>query len=211
MTAMTSGPAFRLARAAIFAAVCVLTTALGHALMSADTLPGWAVGYAFGNVTAGAWWLTGRERGALVTTGSTVGTQLTLHALFSLSQSLVTHAPAPTAADGMAGMSMDSGHMGLTSAGHGWSAGMLLAHTLAALLCGLWLWRGEAAAFQLGRSLAAFVFAPLRLAWRMLVFAGTKTPPVRPRTALGPAQRLRGALLRYAVSRRGPPGRPVYC
>ncbi|MGI3198401.1 hypothetical protein ACRJ4W_06960 [Streptomyces sp. GLT-R25] len=45
MLAMTSGIAFRLARAAVFAAVCVVTAGLGHTLMSGAGLPWWAVGY----------------------------------------------------------------------------------------------------------------------------------------------------------------------
>jgi hypothetical protein len=209
MAGMTTGPAFRLARAAIFAAVCVVTTALGHALMSGDTLSGWAVGYAFAGTTAGAWWLTGRrERGALAVTGATVGAQFALHALFSASDALGMH--TPTDAGNMAGMRAASGPATLASAGHGWSAGMVLAHTLAALACGLWLWRGEAAVFRLGRSLAAFVYAPLRRARRVLAFAGP-LPSARPLAALGPARPLRRLLLQHVVSRRGPPGRPVCC
>ncbi|WXK74785.1 hypothetical protein WAB15_01710 [Streptomyces sirii] len=228
---MTTGPVLRLARAAIFAAVCVVTTALGHVLMSGDTLPVWAVAYALAATTAGAWWLTGRERGALVVTGSTMAAQFALHTSFSLSQSLVAHtssAPATTSGGtgGMAGipgsdmagpmhhaahaMSSVFDSMGTTATGHTWSLGMGLAHGLAALVCGLWLWRGEAAVFRLARSLAAFVFAPLRRARRSLAYAGPASS-VRPVAAFGPVQRLRTRPLRYAVLRRGPPARPVCC
>ncbi|MFE2427775.1 hypothetical protein ACFXJ5_13615 [Streptomyces sp. NPDC059373] len=203
---MTTGPAFRLARAAIFAAVCVATTGLGHALMS-EAVPGWAVAYAFAATTAGAWWLASRrERGALAVTGATVVAQLALHGLFAGAQAFVD---APASADGMSGTGM--AHM-RHAAGPGWSVGMVLAHTLAALVCGLWLWRGEAAVFRVGRALAAFVFAPLRRARRAHDFAGARQAVVRRGVAAGrlllPPHRV---LLRHAVSRRGPPVAPVCC
>ncbi|WP_258528126.1 hypothetical protein [Streptomyces sp. NBRC 110611] len=204
---MTTGPGFRLARAAVFAAVCVLTTALGHVLMSEQTLPVSAMAHAFAATTAGAWWLAGRERGALVVTGSAMAAQLALHTAFSLSQSLTAPTPSTpmVAHGGTGGMAGMSGSM---ATGHSWSPGMALAHGLAALICGLWLWRGEAAASRLGRSLAACVFAPLRRARRSFAFPG-QASPVRPVVAFGPVRRLRAMSLRYAVLRRGPPVRPV--
>ncbi|MFJ2770755.1 hypothetical protein [Streptomyces sp. NPDC087300] len=247
---MTSGPAFRLARAAVFAAVCVVVTALGHALMSGAPLPWWAVGYAFAATAAAAWWLTGRERGALTVTSATVAAQLALHELFGFAQRFGAPAGAGgTAAHGGAGavggmgaaggaeatggggmdsmnhmnhaMPMPSGSGAGTAPGShsgdagewimslfGHSAlGMLLAHVVAALICALWLWRGEAAAFRTGRALAAALFVPLRLVLRILVAA---LPPAPPRVgALVPVPRLRGVLLQYVVSRRGPPVLPV--
>jgi hypothetical protein len=219
MSAMTSGPGFRLARSAIFAAVCVATTALGHALMSGASLPGWAVGYAFAGVTSGAWWLTGRERGALVVTGATVATQGVLHSLFVLSHLVTGPSGTATGMSGMSGMQgmagmtgMDAGHSAaaLGSTGRTWTLGMFLAHLLAALVCALWLWRGEAAAYRLGRALAAFVCAPLRLALRALAPAALPAPP-RSRAASGPVRALRGSPLRHVVIRRGPPPLPAWC
>ncbi|MFE0171234.1 hypothetical protein ACFWZ2_02875 [Streptomyces sp. NPDC059002] len=232
---MTSGPAFRLARAAVFAAVCVVTTALGHALMSGAPLPWWAVGYAFTATAAAAWWLTGRERGAVTVTSATVVAQLALHELFGLAQRMsappgagagsVHGGGGAAGGDGMdhmnhampmpgSGEMTPSSGMGGSGAGEwimslfGHSAlGMLLAHVVAALICALWLWRGEAAAFRTGRALAAAVFVPLRLVLRVLVAA---LPPAPPRVgALVPVPRLRGVLLQYVVSRRGPPVLPV--
>jgi hypothetical protein len=248
MAAMTSGPGFRLARAAIFAAVCVVTTALGHALMSGHPLPGWAVGCAFAATTAGGWWLTGRERAGLSVTGATVGAQVLLHTGFSLAEALADRAAAPTPADGMPGAGRIPGAgrmsgegrapgmgempgvsgMGMPGMAHehqaahgmsilgvpvgdGWSAGMTLAHMLAAVVCGLWLWRGQAAAFRLGRSLAAFVFAPLQRARGTLAFAGGTRPRACPPACVPAACRPYGPTLRHVVSRRGPPGRPVCC
>ncbi|GGU74452.1 hypothetical protein GCM10010211_45380 [Streptomyces albospinus] len=154
----------------------------------------------------------GRERGALVVTGSAVAAQLALHTVFSLSQSpTATAMPAPMAAhDGMGGMGGMSGSVGMAATGHSWSLGMGLAHGLAALICGLWLWCGEAAAFRLGRSLAASVFAPLRRARRSFAYVGPASP-VRPGAAYGPVRRLCAWPLRYAVLRRGPPVLPVCC
>ena len=74
-----------------------------------------------------------------------------------------------------AGHGMDT----LSSAGHGMagmsSTGMLAAHLLAALLCGLWLAHGERAAFRVLRALAGWLVAPLRLLLRL------PAPPHRPR------------------------------
>ncbi|MEU6346812.1 hypothetical protein ABZ883_38345 [Streptomyces sp. NPDC046977] len=211
MAAMMSGPAFRLARAAVFAAVCVTVTGLGHALMS-EAIPGWAVGYALAATTASAWWLAGRkERGPVTVTVSTMATQGALHLWFGFAQHFadapavigVTGGPAAHhPAIGMASMAASSGGR--------WPGGMTLAHACAALLCGVWLWRGEAALFRLGRSLAAFVFAPLRRAAR--AYAVTAKPlPSRSASFLAFVPPLHWAPLRYAVSRRGPPRSPSCC
>ncbi|MEU4096479.1 hypothetical protein [Streptomyces sp. NPDC026673] len=205
---MTSGPAFRLARAAVFAAVCVTVTGLGHAVMS-RAVPGWAVGYAFAATTAGAWWLAGRrERGAPAVTGATVGAQLALHAWFSLAQAFAAAPADPALGAGHTSAAMDAMPMSASSMG-GWSTGMASAHALAALVCGLWLWRGEVAAFRLGRALAAFVLAPLRRAVRIRC-TGHLPAPFRPASFLGPVRPPRRTSLRHTVSRRGPP-KPAIC
>ncbi|MFD0395851.1 hypothetical protein ACFQ3Z_42470 [Streptomyces nogalater] len=82
------------------------------------------------------------------------------------------------------------------------STGMLTAHLLAALLCGLWLAHGERAAFRILRALAAWLLAPLRLILRLPV------PPYRPRVRARPDRSdgtLRRLLLTRAVTSRGPP------
>ncbi|MGW1023750.1 hypothetical protein ACWD4J_08515 [Streptomyces sp. NPDC002577] len=232
---MTTGPGFRLARSAIFAGACVATTGLGHALMSGEALPGRVVGSAFAAVALAAWFLTGRERGAAVVTGATVVTQIALHLAFTLFSSSATTGlgATPSTAHHMAGMhtamgagtstgmaqmhhlqhtmdpaSMASGHLH-TAAGHGTSLGMVLAHALAGLLCGLWLWRGEAAAFRLGRALTAFLFAPLALAVGLFMAVAVPQGPARVRPFRRAGQWLRRLLLQHAVPRRGPPVRPV--
>ncbi|WP_086562889.1 hypothetical protein [Streptomyces africanus] len=82
------------------------------------------------------------------------------------------------------------------------STGMLAAHLLAALLCGLWLAHGERAAFRILRSLAGWLFAPLRLILRLPV------PPHRPRVRARRRRServLRQLLLTHTITSRGPP------
>ncbi|QDQ14182.1 hypothetical protein [Streptomyces spectabilis] len=133
-----------------------------------------------------------------------------------------TAAPGPGAHD-MAHMTSAGGHGGASDtasgamdtaagamsgmhAGHDMGGmsplGMLAAHLLAALLCGLWLAYGERAAFRIGRAVAGWLVAPLRLAFRL------PPPPHRPR--LRPrrdhrARRLRRLLLVHTITSRGPP------
>ncbi|TJZ58953.1 hypothetical protein FCH28_02010 [Streptomyces piniterrae] len=195
---MTAGSVSRAVRAAIFAAVCVTTAALGHSLMSPRPVPWWALVAACGATGAMAWWPAGRERGGFVVTGSTVLTQLGLHFLFDLQ---TPHAPAPTPMDGMPGMNAHPGHA---------TPGMFCAHALAALVCGVWLWRGEAAACRLGRSMVAVLFAPLLLVLTTLSWAGPK-PSAGPSAGAVRVLRPRGVLLHHVVSRRGPPELAVCC
>ncbi|MFD5895281.1 hypothetical protein [Streptomyces sp. NPDC060366] len=83
MTAMGAGPALRLARTAVFAAVCVVVSGLGHALSSGGPLPPRVLALAFLPVCAAGWWLSRRERGGAVIVGASVAGQLLLHAVFS--------------------------------------------------------------------------------------------------------------------------------
>lgn len=234
-SAATPGAGLRPLRAGVFASVCVVTTALGHALMSGDLLPWWALGAAFTGTAPGAWWLTGRERGALAVVGATTAVQALLHLWFDLAHLLVR---MPSGASGQAaasgrdramafsgsGMVMHMGHGDMTmapagpagaasglSAGsvlmHQGSAGMLLAHLLAALVCGLWLWRGETAAHRLGRALAVTLLAPLRRVRRMLAnrLPLRRARTARPAAAVAQVPSVLCAVLRHAVIRRGPP------
>lgn len=223
----------------MFAAVCVLMAALGHSWASGAAVPWWSLCAAFSGTASVAWWLAGRERGIAVVTGSTVAAQLGLHALFGLAQppgrgtaglmphdmAGMHHGSTAMAAVMRVGhthmkMGMDmtgsAGHhtaasdpMGMSAGGHD-STTMFLAHLLAAVVCGLWLWRGEAVAFRLGRAMSALLAAPLRRVWRVL---RTPVPTARdegrprPRRTAddAPAHALRGVLLHYVLSRRGPP------
>ncbi|MFF1703108.1 hypothetical protein [Streptomyces sp. NPDC058252] len=79
-----SGFDLRILRAAVFAAVCVVLAAAGHALASCATIPLWTLGAGFLAVFAVAAPLAGRERSlpgiaAVLAVGQTV-----LHTLFGL-------------------------------------------------------------------------------------------------------------------------------
>ena len=83
-------------------------------------------------------------------------------------------------------------------------AGMLLAHTVAALLTGWWLRRGEAALF----TALALATAPLRVVLAVLygpVLPVAQTPGAARRGGDEPDLTTHQTLLRHAVTRRGPP------
>ncbi|WBO62865.1 hypothetical protein [Streptomyces camelliae] len=91
---MTAGWCSRTVRAAVFAACCVLLTALGHVMMSGTAVPWWAM--TAGVVATGgmAWRLAGRERGPLLVVSVAVATQAVLHSSFSLAQAVAHPAPS---------------------------------------------------------------------------------------------------------------------
>ncbi|MGP9022395.1 hypothetical protein ACT1U9_28830 [Streptomyces sp. BR1] len=223
---MTAGDCCRTVRAAMFAALCVLLTAFGHALMSGAPVPWWALGCATVATGGTAWCLAGRERGFGQVVAVAVVAQAVLHELFSVAQEaagpsmasmsmpmghpgMPMNMPMDMSPGHMSSMGhMDSmGHMGhMGSMGHDMagmsSTGMFAAHLLAALLCGLWLAYGERAAFRILRAFAGWIFAPLRMALFRAV------PPSRPRLR---ARRDRTArvprrlFLVHAITSRGPP------
>ncbi|MDO0917043.1 hypothetical protein QQM39_41470 [Streptomyces sp. DT2A-34] len=228
---MTAGWGVRTIRAAVFASVCVLLAALGHVLMSGATVPWWTLA-AGAVLTGGAGWcLAGRERGLPLVVSVVVVAQGGLHAAFEFAQSstAAVHdmgsmsvgagSMDPMSMDSMAPMSM--GHMGVSHMSHTgmdhmgvdhmamghsmagtWSFGMFAAHTLAALLCGLWLGHGERAAFRILRAVAGWLAAPLRLSLALPV------PPPRPRLRprRGRSDRAPRLLpLVHTITSRGPP------
>lgn len=226
---MTAGWGVRTIRAAVFASVCVLLAALGHVLMSGDTVPWWTLA-AGALATGGAGWcLAGRERGLPLVVSVVVVAQGGLHTVFEFAQSGVSGpAGTDTAPTGSAGAehhmgsmathmastgSMDMGHMGAAHTGmsnmpmgHDMagmsSLGMLAAHTLAALLCGLWLGHGERAAFRILRAVAGWLAAPLRLS--LVLPAPPHRPRLRPRR--GRSDRAPRLLpLVHTITSRGPP------
>lgn len=210
---MNVGWGSRAVRAAVFAAVCVLLAALGHLMMSGSPVPGWLLLVAVLATGATTWCLTGRERGLPLVVALAVGTQTVLHTSFSLSQGSApdaTHMPMsmPLHSTGMEGMDMSmSGGTGpldhLLPAPFGTaSLGMLAAHLLAALLCGLWLAHGERAAFRILRALGGWLVAPLRLPLLL------PAPPHRPRVRVRrdhTERRPRELLLVHVITSRGPP------
>jgi hypothetical protein len=93
----------------------------------------------------------------------------------------------------------------------GLSAGMTLAHVLAALVAAWWLRRGEAAAFACARWAGALVRANWRaLAW-LLATPAADVAPSRTLAPCGadPPQGLHSGLIRFSVIRRGPPTVPA--
>ncbi|MFH8486656.1 hypothetical protein [Streptomyces longisporoflavus] len=113
--------------------------------------------------------------------------------------------PASSATSAMPEMPpMD--HMDHMGGGHDMSGmsptGMLAAHLLAALLCGLWLAHGERAAFRVARAFAGWLVAPLRVP--LALPAPAHRPRVRPRRHRS-AGRPRQLLLVYVITSRGPP------
>ncbi|MFJ2595199.1 hypothetical protein [Streptomyces erythrochromogenes] len=81
-------------------------------------------------------------------------------------------------------------------------AGMLAAHLLAALLCGMWLAHGEQGAFRFLRAVAGRLRAPLRL------FFDLAPAPLPPRVRVRRVRRSRALpqlFLVHAITSRGPP------
>ena len=216
---MTAGWCARTVRAAMFAAVCVLLAALAHVLMSGRHVPVWALAAGLAATGAAAWSLAGRERGLPLIVTLVVATQAALHSAFSLAQPATA---GESAAMDMGSADMGSMHMGSADMGsmhmsaadsmdmgHMWAAttgtsspGMLTAHLLAALLCGLWLAHGERATFRVLRAVAGRLTAPLRLL--LALPAPPHRPRLRPRRPRSErAPRL--LLLVHAITSRGPP------
>ncbi|SEC46967.1 hypothetical protein SAMN05216489_00817 [Streptomyces sp. 3213] len=227
---MTVGGWCRTLRAGVFAAVCVLLAALGHVMMSGAFVPWWTMGAGAAATGAAGWFLAGRERGRGLIVTVVVAAQTVLHETFSLGQNLMPGSgtassdmsgTAMSSSDSMASMSMDAmdmsgmAHMARGSAdmGHahtmpgGASFGMLAAHLLAAVLCGLWLAHGERAVFRVLRAAAARLAEPLRMLLALPVPA--RRPSARRRRALAYRSSLARFLLCYALTSRGPPTGPA--
>ncbi|AXE27100.1 hypothetical protein C0216_30085 [Streptomyces globosus] len=96
-----AGAGLRLIRAAVFTAVCVVLSAVGHALASCAAVPWWALAVAFAGVFAVAAPLAGRRRSLPGLAAALAGGQLGLHAVFGLAQ----HGTAAQAADADAALS----------------------------------------------------------------------------------------------------------
>jgi hypothetical protein len=217
----------RAVRAAVFAVVCVLLTALGHELMSGASLPWWAVVGAFVGVWVSGWWLAAYERDVVSVTAIAVATQAVLHGGFTIAEMIgpaspvhpgmamaeprpvahghgMTHGDAMAQAQGMApidGMAQAHGmaHGGVML---GSMLGMFAAHLVVALLSGLWLAYGERAMFRVLRYAAQRVRASLTLVER--VSAPLGLPRIKPGQAFW-VRTMRQLRLVYAIVSRGPP------
>lgn len=219
----------RALRAAAFAAVCVTLAALGHLYTSGHEIPFGALLTAFGTTGGVAWFAGGRRRGFLSLGAGLLTVQGTLHLLFA---GVLPYGPSPASHDrhamtgtgagaragldsglgmvsgmgGRPGMDMGTGGTGepALAAVTDTPVAMIAAHVLAAAVCALWLARGEAALFQLARTLGALALIPLRLP-----LAPARLPVVPRPAPLAPGapapRRFRGVVLAHSLSRRGPP------
>ncbi|MFI8422875.1 hypothetical protein [Streptomyces sp. NPDC085479] len=190
--------------------------------MSAHQLDPLTLLTAFAATAAVAWCAAGRRRGPVGCAGGILAAQGALHLAFSLTGAHAAAPPAPVAPhQGHAGhsahMSHGAGEAAVTATTatttDGLAAllapvadggpGMLAVHLLAALVCGVWLARGEAAFFALAeaaltplRHLLAIPLAPAA------VPADPRRPVRRPRRN---ARRPHVVVLAHVLSRRGPP------
>ncbi|MFC8514784.1 hypothetical protein [Streptomyces sp. NPDC057257] len=201
---MTASAPVRGLRAAVFAALCVLLAAGGHALATGMAPPVWVQAAGCVPVFGAAYLLGARERSLAAIGTGTLTAQGALHFAFG--------AACP---HGMASMHAMAAMNGMTSthamrmAGHAHTHALTphatLAHVAAAVLLTWWLRRGEAALWSLLRRTAALV--PGLAAWWQ-VTGGAQAAPgaldVVRLNAFAPRP-LRRLLLRHAVQRRGPP------
>lgn len=224
-TAEPHPPTLRAARAAVFAALCVLVGAIGHDAFSVGAIPVWALLVGGGAVFLAIAPLTQRERGLPTMLLLMAAVQVGLHELFAAAQrssgrmSMPMAMPVRTPPRG----GFWCGHTeppGVTQVmqntvaaaadattphhHHAMTAGMWFAHIAAALVAAWWLRRGEAAVWSLARTLGLALITPLV---RLVVALVAWTPPrqacaaaARTRERLGP-----GLLLRFNLARRGPP------
>ncbi|WP_406121153.1 hypothetical protein [Streptomyces sp. NBC_00989] len=209
---MRAGWCARTVRAAMFAAVCVVLAALAHVLMSGHHVAAWALAAGLAATGIAGWSLAGRERGLPTVVTLVVAAQVALHSAFAFGKPATGAMAGESAAMNMGSAdmgsmhmsatdSMDMGHMSVTTTGTS-SPGMLTAHLLAALLCGLWLAHGERAAFRVLRAVAGRLVAPLRLLLALPVPPHRpRLRPCRPRSERAP----RLLLLVHAITSRGPP------
>jgi hypothetical protein len=190
-------PAFRTARAVVFATVCVALATVGHDLASHEPVPGWAVLAGFGAALAVAAALAGHERSLPTIMGGLLGGQFALHTLFA------------SATEGMrdCDTAAHAGHAAATPAMHGSGTSMTVAHVAAAVVAAWWLRRGERAAWSLARRLASAADRPIRLLLALLLIEPAERPLRTPVVRVAAGAIATGRALRHQVVRRGPPPR----
>ncbi|MFE9404443.1 hypothetical protein ACFYNY_22190 [Streptomyces sp. NPDC006530] len=81
-----AGAGLRLLRAAVFAAVCVVLSAMGHVMAACASVPWWTLLAGFLGVFAVVTPLAGRERSLASIAGALAAGQLGLHMLFGIGQ-----------------------------------------------------------------------------------------------------------------------------
>jgi hypothetical protein len=103
---------------------------------------------------------------------------------------------------GMASMSTAHGFATETVGSQGDPVTMFVAHTTAALVCAVWLWRGEVVFFALLAALYTQMLAPLLL---ILVHPSVDSEPRAVPKADRRIEAFREGVLRHVMARRGPP------
>ncbi|TDC24437.1 hypothetical protein E1265_09815 [Streptomyces sp. 8K308] len=225
---MRAGPVVRAARASVFAALCVLLSALGHQMMSGHPVPWFTLVAGFAVTTVGAWAFARRERGPGTVIIGTLAAQGLLHTAFSRTAGHGAPSGARSAPEWadllLCGPPNDGsmsqgeaaellhhaglGHLAAAAPSHGGGqpGGMLAAHVLAAVLSAVWLSGGERAVFRLLRATTRWLLAPMR--W-LFSPCPVVAPPARPVRFAHSAQVLRRLLLVRVVPSRGPPVAPA--
>ncbi|GAB3959883.1 hypothetical protein GCM10029978_007850 [Actinoallomurus acanthiterrae] len=205
-------PWFRLMRAGAFAAVCVVLSAVAHALMNPRPLPEYAGWVAYAALTGVGYCLADRRRSAWWLLLAVEVTQVGLHLWFS-----AVSAPAAAGAGwdaarmhhSMPGMRQVAAGTVARSMSHsgmsGW--GMLVAHAVAGALVALWLAAGERAAWRALAAMTRLFLTPALRVFALLLGVEIVQRPWRPGIDRGfgddPEPRI-GAL-RHTLIRRGPP------
>ena len=199
---------FRLIRAGVFAAVCVVLSQFGHDVMAARPAPLWAGWAALAGVGAVGYCLADRRRPAWWILLAVQVAQVCLHVWFSCWTPAGSVSPSPPME--MRGGGMHAATYGGSAMAHGagMSLGMLAAHALAGCLAAAWLYAGERALWRALRVVAEFL-ADRTL--RVLALLVRTCPPAEPRPVdtahrhgedeLAPE----AAVLRHVLVRRGPP------
>ncbi|WP_131742967.1 hypothetical protein, partial [Actinomadura roseirufa] len=157
-TPMPLQPCFRLARAVVFATVCLTMTTAGHAYAARLCVPPGAVVLGFALVTGLSLLLAGAERSFGTILGVLTGAQFGLHALFTAASAGTVHHGIPP-------------HV--TAGGSGGLGGMTLVHLGTAVAAAWWMRRGEAALWSLARRISAAAAG----AWRPLVTGARPAVP----------------------------------
>ncbi len=206
----------RVARAALFAALCATLSSTSHVLLSRSPLPLPLVGAAFAAMFAIAYATARRERGFWAIAALMVPLELAADTLFTTGQR-TCYGPAGGPVTGPlrsfgADLVCDGGRVGSPLPGSGtviadptlpWL--LLSAHVVVGLLASWWLRRGETALQQSLRATASLAFRPLARAVAVLLAHAAPAPrriPV-PRAAERPA--VAALPLLHSVVRRGPP------
>ncbi|WP_067126367.1 hypothetical protein [Microtetraspora malaysiensis] len=219
---MSSGePALRLPRAVVFAAVCVVVSAVAHAFAGGGTVSPGVMALGAVGALAVAYPLNGRERGPQMVLAATIGAQALLHELFARSAPAgpavpfppvpfpsVPFPPVPVAEIGPTVGGLPPVPAPLAEAGPAGQLdeGMSLAHLALAVTTGWWLYRGERAVWLMLRLWSAAPLGVLR--WIRALSAGVFAPPARPVPPSEPGPHV-GREVEAAIHRRGPPLRPA--